>query len=94
MRLTGPREPAYDEILSAEAIEFVATLVRRFQPSLQQLLSKRLKIQAAFDSGEQKLDFNAHTKDIREKEWKVCLEIHLDSCKQCVHYNVYLMIGS
>ena len=73
VRLTAPQNSAYDDILSAEAVEFVARLAERFQPSLQQLLAKRVKVQAAFDSGEQKLDFNPHTQDIRDKEWKVSI---------------------
>ena len=70
--LTGAQNQAYDELLTPEAINFVAGLARRFQPGLEQLLAKRVKVQAAFDSGSQKLDFNPHTQDIREKEWKVC----------------------
>ena len=73
--LTGAQNQAYDEILTPEAINFVAGLARRFQPGLEQLLAKRVKVQAAFDSGSQKLDFNPHTQDIRDKEWKVCCEL-------------------
>lgn len=69
--IAGAQHAAYAEILTPEAIEFVAALARRFQPSLEQLLAKRVRVQAAYDSGEQKLDFNPHTQHIREKEWKV-----------------------
>ena len=69
--LTGAQNQAYDEMLTPDAVNFVANLARRFQPGLEQLLAKRVKVQAAFDSGSQKLDFNPHTQDIRDKDWKV-----------------------
>lgn len=69
--LCGASDPTYAEILTPEAINFVAALARRFRPSLEQLLAKRVRVQAAYDSGEQKLDFNPQTQDIRDRDWQV-----------------------
>ena len=70
VRVASPPSADTDQILTPEAIDFVAQLARRFQPSLEQLLAKRVTVQAEFDAG-RKLDFNAHTQDIRDKDWKV-----------------------
>ena len=59
------------EILSDEAVTFIAHLVRRFRPGLEQLLHKRAVQQSRFDSGE-KPCFLPETRHIREGDWKVC----------------------
>ena len=93
VRLVGPQRPGYDTILTPEAIQFVATLAKRFQPGLENLLAKRVKVQAAFDSGEQRLDFKPSTQDIREKEWRVSFT-KLPSSTNSHHYQAPLCIVS
>jgi hypothetical protein len=72
LKVSSPPNADCSEILTPEAIDFVAQLARRFQPGLEQLLAKRVKVQAEFDAGK-KLDFNPHTQDIRDNDWKVDL---------------------
>lgn len=72
VKVASPPNAECSDILTPEAIDFVSQLAQRFQPSLEQLLAKRVKVQAEFDAGK-KLDFNPHTQDIRDKDWKVGL---------------------
>src|SRR5689334_8883686 len=58
------------EILTEEALEFVARLHREFEPRRQELLERRAARQASFDAGA-KPDFLAETKHIRDSEWQV-----------------------
>src|SRR5262245_15747236 len=60
----------FAEILTPEALEFVAKLHRRFEPRRQELLAKRAARQKEFDRGTLP-DFLAETKRIRESEWTV-----------------------
>jgi malate synthase len=62
--------PAFAEILSDEALEFVARLHRRFEARRQELLARRAQRQREFDAGKLP-DFLAETKTIREGEWKI-----------------------
>jgi malate synthase len=58
------------EILTADALDFLAELHERFDRRRQALLDKRLDRQALFDAGELP-DFRDDTSDIREGEWTV-----------------------
>jgi len=58
------------EILSAEAVAFVAALHRKFNPTREALLGKRAERQAAFDAGRLP-DFLPETRTIREGSWRV-----------------------
>jgi malate synthase len=62
--------PAYSEILTPEAIKFLAELARRFDGRRVERLAARVKAQAAIDAGTNP-DFPAETADIRAKEWTV-----------------------
>jgi malate synthase len=62
--------PAYSEILTPEAIRFLAELARRFEGTRQERLAARIKVQADIDAGGTP-DFPAETADIRAKEWAV-----------------------
>jgi malate synthase len=62
--------PRYDEILSAEALAFVADLHRHFNARRLELLARRGERQKAFDAGA-KPDFLAETAAIRDGDWKV-----------------------
>jgi malate synthase len=59
-----------DEILSAEALAFLAELHARFNARRLELLAARAERQKAFDAGETP-DFLAETKAIRDGDWKV-----------------------
>ena len=58
------------EILTPEALGFVAGLARRFSPRVRQLLERRREIQARYDAGVRP-DFLNATLDIREDNWTV-----------------------
>jgi malate synthase len=59
--------PAYSEILTPEALRFLAELARRFEATRVERLAARVKVQAAIDDGALP-DFPVETADIRAKE--------------------------
>jgi len=59
-----------DQILTPDAIRFLAGLQRQFGPTRLSLLEHRRQRQAMFDRGEQP-DFLGETKSVRESSWKV-----------------------
>jgi malate synthase len=70
-QVTGAVEGRFDEVLTTEALAFVADLHRQFGPRRTELLAaRRERRQLAADTG--RLDFLAETKEIREDtEWRV-----------------------
>jgi malate synthase len=58
------------QILSAEALDFVAELHRKFDATRLRLLEKRAQRQAEFDAGKT-LDFLSETAEIRSGDWRV-----------------------
>lgn len=70
VEVTAPVTPAYAEILTHDALAFVADLVRKFTPTRDQLLEARIAKQKRLDAGEL-LDFLPETTAIREGDWKV-----------------------
>jgi malate synthase len=62
--------PAFAEILSDEALEFVARLHRRFEPRRQELLALRAARQEKLDAGGVP-DFLPETRKVREASWTV-----------------------
>ncbi len=68
--ITGPVEGRAGEILTPEALAFVADLHRRFDARRRELLTAREARQARFDAGELP-DFLPETADIRSGDWKV-----------------------
>ncbi|MGH8123877.1 MAG: malate synthase A, partial [Rudaea sp.] len=62
--------PRFDEILTPEALAFVAKLHRAFEPRRQQLLNARGARQARIDAG-QMPDFLAETKHVRDGDWQI-----------------------
>jgi malate synthase len=68
--LLGPPGARYDEILTAEALDFVADLVRAFGDRRTELLDLRTDVQARLDSG-WRPDRLAQTAAIRDAEWQV-----------------------
>jgi malate synthase len=59
-----------DEILSAEALAFIAGLHRRFNKRRLELLARREQRQKQFDAGKLP-DFLPETKSVRDGDWKV-----------------------
>jgi malate synthase len=66
----GPVEGRFGEILTPEALDFVASLQREFGPTRETLLQRRAERQAEVDAGAS-LDFLPETKGIREGAWQV-----------------------
>src|SRR4028118_35884 len=60
----------YREILSPEAVAFVARLAREFTPRVEERLQARQDRQERINAGEMP-DFLPETKDIREGDWKI-----------------------
>jgi len=70
VEIRGEMRPGYDKILSGPALEFIASLERKFGAERKRLLAARAERQAALDKG-QKPDFPAETRAIREADWTV-----------------------
>src|SRR6202789_2344431 len=60
----------YDSILTPEALAFVATIQREFNPRRKELLTAGVARQQRLDAGERP-DFLFETKNIRESDWTV-----------------------
>ena len=70
LRLAAPAFPGQEELLTPDALAFLAELHRRFEPTRQARLAARRERQARFDAGESP-DFRADTRGIREGDWRV-----------------------
>ncbi|MHB1666429.1 MAG: malate synthase A [Thiomonas sp.] len=70
IRINAPYNPAFDAVLSPEALAFVAQLHRAFEPRRQALLSARRVRTARLDAGERP-DFLPQTRAIREGDWTI-----------------------
>jgi malate synthase len=68
--VTGRLQPGFEEVLTRDALEFVADLARRFSPRVEELLARRVARQAEIDAGKLP-DFLPETHGIREHEWHV-----------------------
>lgn len=68
--IKGALQPRFEEVLTTEALAFVADLHRRFNETRKRLLSLRSERQKRFDAGETP-DFLAETRHIREGDWSV-----------------------
>ncbi|MDQ3118449.1 MAG: malate synthase A [Verrucomicrobiota bacterium] len=76
LEMLGSATPAYAEILTREALAFLAKLQRAFGGRRAECLQQRQTRQAALDRGEA-LDFLAGTRTIREGDW-TCAPIPAD----------------
>ena len=65
----GRVTPTYAEILSPDALRFVAVLHREFNPTRKRLLQRRAEIQAEINAGKLP-DFLAETAEIRQADWQ------------------------
>ena len=66
--VAGAMEPRFDEILTPEALDFVAGLHRAFDPTRKALLARRAERQARVDAGELP-HFLPETAGIRAGDW-------------------------
>jgi len=76
VEVLGEITPAFSEVLTPEALAFVAKLQRHFGTRRKQCLERRQERQRRLDQGEG-LDFLPETKQIREDDWK-CAPIPRD----------------
>ena len=70
LNLTAPLEGRAGEVLTPDALDFVAGLHRRFDGRRRELLAARDERQARFDAGERP-DFAPETADIRDGGWSI-----------------------
>ncbi len=70
IEITGKVAPGFEEILSPEALKFVAELERRFGAERKRLIAARTEFQARLDAGENPR-FLPETKDVRAGDWKI-----------------------
>jgi malate synthase len=70
IEVNAPLSPQFAEIVSPEAMHFVATLCRAFEEQRTELLQKRVQRQAELDSGILP-DFLLKTKRIRASDWTI-----------------------
>jgi malate synthase len=70
VELRAPVNGRGEEILTPEALGFVADLQRRFDPTRRDLLRLREERQARLDAGELP-DFLPETREVREGDWRV-----------------------
>ena len=67
--VVGPEVLGMDEVLTTEALEFIAALTLKFRTRRDELLAARRQRQARFDAGELP-DFLPQTADIRADHWR------------------------
>ena len=70
VEVLGPAGPRFDEILTDEALAFVADLQREFGGRRDELLEARAERQTRLDEGELPAFLEA-TRSVRETDWKV-----------------------
>jgi malate synthase len=68
--ISGRITPEFAQILTPEALAFVARLHRQFETRRQELLARRAQRQKEFDAGALP-DFLPETKKVRESDWKI-----------------------
>ena len=71
IQVLGPPLDTAGEILTDEALGFIADLTRRFRPAVDSCLDARQERQVALDRGEMP-DFPAATRGLRAADWRVC----------------------
>ena len=70
VKITGEITPEFAEILTPEAMDFVATLIRAFSDRREELLQRRAQRQAEIDAGKLP-DFLPETAHIRNSDWTI-----------------------
>src|SRR3954470_8070811 len=70
VEIHAPVSGRMEEVLTPDALEFVAGLHREFEPRRQELLQRRAERRAELDAGGT-LDFLDETREIRQGDWSV-----------------------
>ena len=71
VKVIGPQQDLAEEVLTADALAFIASLHRSFNPRRLLLLADRVERQARLDAGEQP-DFLPNTAHVRDDpDWQV-----------------------
>lgn len=70
IQILGPVPAQYADIVSEDALAFVAELHRNFESTRRRLLDARIRRQAEIDAGAAP-DFLSETRHIREADWRV-----------------------
>ncbi|OGA54960.1 MAG: malate synthase A [Betaproteobacteria bacterium RIFCSPLOWO2_12_FULL_62_58] len=70
VEVLGKVTPQFSEILTPQALAFVAKLSRKFEERRRELMQRRVTRQAEFDAGKLP-DFLTETRHIREGDWTV-----------------------
>jgi malate synthase len=70
VELHAPVLPEWQAVLTPDALNFIATLQRAFNPRREELLAKRQERKGRLDAGELP-DFLPETRQIRESDWTV-----------------------
>src|SRR5262249_41643156 len=70
VEIRGREVPGSRQVLTRDALAFVAELTRRFRETRERLLADRHQRQRGFDQGKRP-DFLPHTSAIRSSEWTV-----------------------
>jgi malate synthase len=73
IQVSGRVTAEFAQILTPEALDFVARLHRDFEPRRQELLARRAARQKEFDAGRLP-DFLPETRQVREATWKVAAQ--------------------
>ena len=70
LEINGEIKPGFEEILTPEALQFIAKIERYFGPRRKELLERRMKVQEEIDQGKVP-QFLEETKYIREDNWTI-----------------------
>ena len=70
VEIKAPVDAQAAQILTPDAVRFLAKLARQFEPTRQQLLARRIERQKEIDAGAMP-DFLPSTRQVREGKWKV-----------------------
>src|SRR6266581_6096072 len=70
IEIVGPVTAEFAQVLTPDAMKFVATLVRTFSGRREELLQKRAQRQAEIDAGKMP-DFLPETEHIRQGSWTI-----------------------
>ena len=70
IEVSGPEVPDLDHVVTTDALAFVAALARRFGPTRDTLLARRVEAQRRLDAGVMP-DFEPDTARVREGGWTV-----------------------
>jgi malate synthase len=71
IQLQGPDAREFDEILTPDALEFVAALQREFGGRREDLLQARARRRQRLAAGEETLGFLSETGSVRDGDWQV-----------------------